>query len=223
MNYSDKAYKEAWRRYLYTQIDMGFKPRYLISVHYENPEDWVKQQRETHTSLDLDFKDRYSIVTHRDSSGNRLSFNKYLEKISYDYWKFRRSSVDLVGKDASRLRNFLLKNLFLVKRLHRKDLYTIPNYYIFHEMGKARDQFHTHILMPEAIQFNSLDQITELLFKAPIKCISKQRDPHVEIVDKYRRYEGKSGAYGVMNYLTKQTSHEFTPFDFCNSNPIISN
>ena len=47
----DYDYYMAVLNYLYQQVDMGFKPKYLVSLHYQNPAEYCKPIRETNKPL----------------------------------------------------------------------------------------------------------------------------------------------------------------------------
>ena len=46
-NQLDYDYYIALLNYLYNQCDMGFTPRYLVSLHHQNPAEYCKPIRET--------------------------------------------------------------------------------------------------------------------------------------------------------------------------------
>ena len=191
--------------YLHKQLNLGFEPAWLISYHYFHPTETARPLRETDKTLG--FGDRYSFKTYCDI-WKQVPFYRYLE------WK--RNSIDDVYKDTSQVRNSILKKLYNIKRLNRKDLYEFPNIFFFHEKGKVKLQYHTHILIPQKNLIcnneNELKDVFNTTIRKSRKCFSNWKDIDVKPV---------SDKYGVMGYLNKETNSKYLALDPHNSIPII--
>ena len=192
--------------YLYNQIDMGFNPKYLITLHYQNSADYCRPIRETNNTLG--FRDRYGFKA-STPIWNSVAWDKFVDSC--------RNDIDLTMKNASQIRNLILKLVYGVKRLNRPDKYRIPNLYFFHEKGKVKLQFHTHILLPECdFSTEELHDLFNTSILERCKCIARWKKIDVTDVN-------KNEVYDVMGYLNKETNSKHIPLDPWNSNPIISN
>lgn len=191
--------------YLYNQIDLGFTPKYIVSLHYNNPAEHCKPLRETNN--ELGWGDRYGFKT-AVPLWNSVSWDKFIEH--------NRNDIDITMKNASKIRNLILKYLYGVKRLNRPDKYKFPNLYFFHEKGKVKLQYHTHILLPEC-KYDT-DELKDI-FNTSIRerCKSISRWKHIDITP-----VKQDDVFGIMGYTNKETNSKHLAFDFNTSIPIIT-
>lgn len=193
--------------YLHNQVAKGFKPKYLISLHYNNPSEHLKAIRETNRPLG--FGDRYGFKT-PIPLWNSVAWDNF---ISYS-----RNDIDEVSRNARKVLNLILKTLYGVKRLNRPDKYEFPNLFFFHEQGKAKLQYHTHILIPETLYGYSVEELVDIFntsIRERCKCISRWK--YIDITP----IEDKYDIDGILGYLNKETKASHTPLDFINSIPIV--
>ena len=191
--------------YLHNQIELGFEPAWLISYHYFHPTETAKPLKET--DKPFGFGDRYTFKTYCDI-WKQVPFYRYLEH--------RRNDIESIYDDASQVRNSMLKHLYNIKPLNRKDLYEFPNLFFFHEKGKVKLQYHTHILIPKKnlMYDNEVDlkDVFNTTIRKSRKCFSKWKDIDVTPV---------SNKYDVLGYLNKETNSKHISFDPHNSIPIV--
>ena len=198
----DYDYYIAVLNYLYQQVDMGFKPKYLVSLHYQNPAEYCKPIRETNKPLG--FGDRIGFKT-SIPLWNSVAWDRFIE--------YNRNDIDTTMKNTGKIRNLILKYLYGIKRLNRPDKFEFPNLYFFHEKGKVGLQYHTHILIPECkYHISEIEEVFNTSIRERCKCISRWKTIDITEVNSSR---------GVMGYVNKETSSQHTAFDFLNSIPII--
>ena len=202
----DYEYHIALLNYLHQQIDMGFKPKWLISLHYQHPTEHAKPFKETNNLYG--FGDRINFKTKR---------NIWFEDALYKYWDNKRNDEEQVIKDAGQIKNRILRYFYKVKRLNKyhQHKYQIPNLYIFNEKGKTGLKYHTHIVLPDTLCYNNQEDICEvfnLSIRKRLQCISTWKDIDVREINRI---------YDIFGYLNKETKSNFVAFDFTNSNPII--
>ena len=120
--------------------------------------------------------------------------------LSYLY----RNDWDQVDSDAKHIRNMILRVFFGVKRLNRKEKYDPVNLLMFHEKGKVKLQYHTHILLPKIPHFNQ--ESIEILFNTHIRpkcnCFSRWKKIDVTAI--------KDDKYSIMGYLNKEVNASYT-------------
>ena len=191
--------------WLLDQLKFGVDPAWFITFHYEHPSEKVRRIKET------DFVEGW-----RD----RIFIKDMSSLPYYKYWVNRRNDEDQVYEDTSQIRNVLLRYLYGIKRLNRTDKKEFPNIFFFHEKGKTKLQYHTHLLIPKKNLNPEYDTQTDLswLFNDFIrhkrKCFSKWK--HIDV----RPVTDKEG---VVGYLNKETNPNHISFDFFNSIPIKTN
>jgi len=191
--------------FLNKQLLLGVEPKYMVTMHYQHPSELCKPFKETNKPFG--FGDRYGFKT---------KHNIWKEVPLYKYWEKRRNDLRQVLIDTQKVKCRIMKKLYGVKRMDRPDKYEFPNLLFFHEKGKTKLQYHTHILLPSRNLISN--DIVELLdiFNTSIRkgteCISKWKRIDITEVETPNN---------IMSYLNKETSATHTPFDFYNSNPII--
>ncbi len=216
-------YKKELTKWALNQVDNGFSPFYHITIHLENPNDWIRTKRETHTNP-LGHQDRYGLNTKVD--GIHLSAMNYIERMSLEYWSYRRGNEDLVSKDIQKSINVILYKYYGIKRLDKYG--DSINRLTFLELGKQKSekQLHAHILLPKRLQGDSPEEIELVLAKLSnkVKSVSKQRTPHMDTIDtliiddKYKMYDTPQKR--VCAYCCKETNDEHFSLDIWNSKPI---
>tara|TARA_B100000282_G_scaffold279002_1_gene239013 strand:- start:1574 stop:2437 length:864 start_codon:yes stop_codon:yes gene_type:complete len=191
--------------WLLNQLKMGVEPAWFITFHYEHPSEKVKKLKET--SFTEGWRDR-------------IFFKDLCSLHYYKYWVNRRNDEDQVYEDTSQIRNVLLRYLYGIKRLNRTDKKEFPNIFFFHEKGKTKLQYHTHLLIPKKNlnpDFNNQKDLSWLFndfIRHKRKCFSKWK--HIDV----RPVNDKEGLIG---YLNKETNPNHISFDFFNSIPLKTN
>ena len=192
--------------FLNNQIDIGFKPNYFITFHYRHPSERYSAKKQTNN--ELGWKDRYGI-------GKDKSIWKEIPK--YNYYDKRRKDYNLIVEDTYEIRNVIAKELYGINRINHLDKF--PPMFFFHELGKAKLQYHTHLLLPKINirnnQFN-LKTITatdlEYEFNNTIrgkrKCFSSWKHIHIREID---------NPYVAVSYVNKETTRQHTSLDYQNS------
>jgi len=192
--------------YLHNQIDLGFDPKWMVSFHYHHPVEQGTLIKET--DKPYGFGDRYWFKTKRDI---------WKEVPYYNYLVKRRNTEDWLYNDASQIRNAILKELYGIKRLNQTWKYEFPNLFFFHEKGKTKLQYHTHLLLPDKnLRYNSKDELEDIFnnsIKKKRKCFSNWKVDITEV----------NSSRGVIGYLNKETCFTHLSLDPYNSNPIIPN
>lgn len=199
----DYDYYMATLSYLYRQVELGFTPKYLVSLHYQHPVEHCQPVKLI--SRKYGYRDRYGFKSKR---------NLWSEVAMYNFWEKWRNDNTKVEIDAGRIRNFILKELYGIKRLNRLDKYDCPNIFFFHEKGRVKLQYHTHILLSEC-QFGieEMDDIFNTSLRQRCQCVSRWKRVDVKQI--------RGSVDGIINYLNKETSALHVALDFLNSIPIV--
>ena len=174
------------------------RPKWLISFHYSNDCDYIKPIKETDNLMG--HKDRYGYKCFGD-----------LWKQSYNNKK--RENIDSTYKNARQIKNIVLKYLYNIKRLNQTWKYNYPNILFFHEKGKVKLQYHTHLVIPETTYTNSQEELIHTFNTAVrerSKCISKWKKIDVTEIE-------PDDKYSVIGYLNKETTSNHLSFDPINS------
>jgi hypothetical protein len=191
--------------YLQNQLLLGVEPKYMVSMHYQHPVEHTKPLKETNKPYG--FGDRYGFKTMR---------NIWNEVPLYKYWEKRRNEEEQVIIDTKKVKCRILKKLYGIKRLDRTDKYEFPNLLFFHEKGKTKLQYHTHILLPSKnLLSNDILELIDIFntsIRNETKCISKWK--HIDITEVLTPNK-------IIGYLNKETNATNISFDFYNSHPII--
>ena len=216
-------YKKELTEWALEQVDCGFDPFYLVTIHLENPNDWIRIKRETYNNP-LGYQDRYGMNTKVD--GINLSAMNFIERMSLKYWSFRRGNDDLVSKDLQKAINVILYKYYGIKRLDKYG--DSINRLAFLELGKQRSEkhLHAHILLPKRPQEDSPEELDLVLAQLSnkVKSVSKVRTPHMKIIDtlivddKYKMYN--TAQKRVCAYCCKETNKDHISLDIWNSKPI---
>ena len=85
-------------------------------------------------------------LSRQAAPASQLKRPAFLTQVSrYSAIERRRSDIDLVSKDALHVRKILTQQFWCrtTPRQHRTD----PHLYLFHELGRAKLQYHTHGLI----------------------------------------------------------------------------
>ena len=191
--------------FLNKQLLLGVEPKYMVSMHYQHPSEHCKPVRETNKPFG--YGDRYGFKT---------KHNIWKEVRLYQYWEKRRNNLEQVLIDTQKVKCRIMKRLYGVKRPDRPDKFEFPNLLFFHEKGKTKLQYHTHILLPSRnLMSNDIMEIMDIFntsIRKETKCISRWKRIHIEEVETPKN---------IMSYLNKETNATHASFDFYNSNPII--
>lgn len=186
--------------FLQDQLERGFNPRFMISFHYLHPSEMCWRTYETCNAYGF---------------GNRIGF-----KSLYGFWKevemdkgmeHRRNDYESIIEDTSQIKNVLLKSLYGIKRLDKEWKYNFPNLFFFHEKGKSKLQYHTHLLMPETKVSNDVNDLYNIFntsIRKKRKCFSKWKRIHIREIDSPKK---------ALSYLNKETNQFHNSLDYENS------
>ena len=191
--------------FLEYQLKLGFNPKYFVSLHYFHSTE--KSWRTIEERKTLNF-------------GNRIGFkciNGFWNEVEGDKSNDRkRNEYDCIVKDTRHIKNTMLKYLYGIKRLNQEWKYEFPNLFFFHEKGKVKLQYHTHILLPEKnLKYNSLNDLSNYFnsnLRKKSKCFSKWKNIHIREIDDPLK---------CVSYVNKETSMEHNSLDYENSNFIL--
>ena len=192
--------------FLNNQIEIGFKPDYFITFHYRHPSERYAVRKETNKPHG--FGDRYGMDTDK---------TLWKEIPQYNYYDMRRNDYDLIIEDTRQIRNVIAKELYGINRINHLDKF--PPMFFFHELGKSKLQYHTHLLLPKTnirnCEFN-LKTITaeeiEYEFNNTIrskrKCFSSWKHIHIREID---------DPFKAVSYVNKETTKDHSSLDYQNS------
>ena len=96
-NHNERT-QHAMLEWLHDQVNKGFDPHWMISLHYSHPSELLWQKRETKN--ELGWRERISF-----RSRNCL----WKEVSTYNYWESYRNDWDQVDSDAKHIRNIILR------------------------------------------------------------------------------------------------------------------
>jgi hypothetical protein len=98
------------------------------------------------------------------------------------------------------------------RRLNQEWKHEFPNLFFFHEKGKVKLQYHTHLLIPEKnCKFTNTNDLYRALnsnIRKKRKCFSKWKTIHIREVD---------NPYLALSYVNKETCKEHNSLDYQNS------
>lgn len=186
--------------FLKDQLERGFNPRFMISFHYLHPSEMCWRTYET--------KNAYGF-------GDRIGFRSI-----YGFWnevemdkgmESRRNDYDCIIEDTYQIKNVLLKSLYGIKRLDKDWKNDLPNLFFFHEKGKTKLQYHTHLLMPETKVSNDINDLYDIFntsIRKKRKCFSKWKRIHIREIDSPKK---------ALSYLNKETNKFHNSLDYENS------
>ena len=185
--------------FLNNQIDIGFKPDYFITFHYRHPSERYSAKKQTNNPLG--WRDRYGI-------GKDKFLWKEIPKYNY---------YDKIVEDTYEIRNVIAKELYGINRINHLDKF--PPMFFFHELGKAKLQYHTHLMLPKINirnnQFNLKTKSAEDLeyefnntIRGKRKCFSSWKHIHIREID---------NPYVAVSYVNKETTRQHTSLDYQNS------
>jgi hypothetical protein len=176
--------KDATLEFVLNQINSGFNPKFMITYHYRHPTEHGWRVIE-------------NVSTFNSKWGFKSNKSLWNEVPSYNYYEKRRACEDSTIKDASQVKNVILK---------------YPPMLFFHEMGRTKLQYHTHLLIPELpTKFNSKDVLEDEwngYVKRSRKCFSRWKKIHVKEI---------TNPYLIANYLVKEASVHQHSLDYQNS------
>jgi hypothetical protein len=194
-------YQNETELFLNNQISLGFKPKWFITFHYHHPAEKCWKVIEDYKPLN--FGNRVGFKC-RDGFWNEVEYYNSLEK--------KRNDFDCIIDDASQIKNVMLKYLYGIKRLNQEWKYEFPNLFFFHEKGKVKLQYHTHLLIPEKnCKYSTKEDLhyaLNTIIRKKRKCFSKWKTIHVREVD---------NPYLALSYVNKETCKEHNSLDYENS------
>mgnify|MGYP001225925419 CR=1 FL=1 len=184
--------------YLLNQLQNGFKPKWFITYHYKHPSENVRALRETNKPYG--YQDRIGFKTYGDM---------WYQVSSYNNMERKRNSFDSLVEDTKQVKNVILKTLFGIKRPQHKWKYEFPPIFFFHEKGRVKLQYHTHLLLPDVQpELNDVDSIQDIFentIRKSRKCFSRWKSIHVRPIDDPKK---------ALSYVNKETSMQHNSFDY---------
>ena len=193
-------------QYLMEQERLGFNPTYFITFHYFHPDEVKKKMMNI-----KDGKPNFSTQLWKENPKD-----KFIRK--------RRMDEDYFIEDTGQIKNVILKELYGIKRLNQTWKYDFPNLLFFHELGKSKVKYHTHLLLSSTKYFSSgawrdypsisLADVFNNRIRKKRKCFSNWKKIHVKKVFDVR---------GALSYLNKETNSYNYSIDYTNSNTIKTN
>ena len=171
----------------YKQLDDGFKPKWLISLHYQHPTEYAKPFKETNKPLG--FGDRINFKTKR---------NIWYEDALYKYWDAKRKDEMQVAKDVK-----ALKTEYCVTSIKLNDLIdttnTISPTFISLMKRKTKQKYHTHIVLPDTLCYNNQEELYDVFnttIRNRLTSISTWKSIDVSAIN---------SMYDIFGYLNKET------------------
>ena len=176
--------------YLRNLLDNNvINPTWLVTLHYTNDMDYIKPIKETDNPFG--YKDRYGY------------------KCFGDLWKQninskRHKNLDHIYPNARKILNLVLKYLYGIKRLNQTWKKKHPNLLFFHELGKVKLNYHTHLILPKTDLFKTKGDQQELqdIFNTSIKERCKSMNKFRKVDVQWIEPEDK---YSVVGYLNKES------------------
>ena len=195
--------RHALLKYLWQDLSNGFDPAFMLTYHYKSPaEQGCSLQRPPLRPPTSVSSSRPCIYSHKGSVLTQVSRYSAIER--------RRSDIDLVSKDALHIRKILTQQFW--RRTTPRQQRTDPHLYFFHELGRAKLQYHTHVLisMPPD-PFTNAPAITQgwiekILPKATNLSAAQTGVDVKELPDLFQ-------TIGGIIYLTKETSAAHSVLD----------
>ena len=191
-------------QYLHKELELGFQPQKMITLHLKHPCEKSKAIKETNNPYG--FRDRIGYTSYGDV---------WKQVSEYKYYERRRNEEDDATKDIGKVKNLILKYLYGIKRPNQYWKNDIPNMIFFLEKGKVKLQYHIHLLIDDtnALSRNLLDQveIMNTSVKVRARCINKRNKVHIRQID---------DPHKVVSYLSKEIKGNHYSLDFINSNLI---
>ena len=207
--------KESAYQLLQDQLRRGFEPKWFISFHYTEPSDSLTPQQEGNSNR-VGFRD-----SDRGLLDPEVNFNLWNRSGAYVAKERVRNTRDWVEHNTRDIKNKILKRLFNIKRLDKWREHTYPPMLFFHERGKSKVKYHTHLVLPqtklrsELFESNSTDYLKKVLegnVPNGIKdrCKSISIDKSIDVLPVYN-------SSTLFSYLNKETTEEELPLDTINS------
>ena len=202
---------EAMLNYLYQQIDFGFQPKWMISLHYFHPSERHKNVPEMYKGSDGLPRTRWGRKIIRKGEYNYQS-SLWNEVAEYNHNDNRRNDKDLTEKDNSQIKKLMLKYLYKISRFNQTWKPNFPKNMLFiMEKGKAKLQYHLHVLLPKISKdLNTEEDIRKMLNsnREKARCLSKWKRIDVKEID---------NPHKSVSYLNKETTGTHCSLDFKNS------
>ena len=194
------------------QIKRGFRPRWFVTYHYHQPSDSLVPEQEGNSNR-IGFRD-----SDRGLIDPEVNFNHQNRSGAYTAKEKIKNSREHVEENTVDIKNKLLKRLFNVKRLnlYQKKKYNVQPMLFFHEKGKQKIKYHTHLVLPDTkLKLNNERYIQDIFesnvpngMKDQCKCLSDKKS--IKVIDIYDQK-------GLFKYLNKETTPEEMSLDITGS------
>ena len=194
------------------QIRRGFRPRWFVTYHYNHPSDSLVPEQEENSNR-IGYRD-----SDRGCPDSELNHNQWNRSEAYTAKEKIKNSREHVEENTVDIKNKLLKRLFKVKKLHlyQKKKYNVQPMLFFHEKGKQKIKYHTHLVLPDTKLNLNNERYIEDIFESNVpngmkdqcKCLSKEKS--IKVIDIYDHQ-------GLFKYLNKETTPEEMSLDITGS------
>lgn len=192
------------------QIRRGFKPRWFVSYHYNQPSEKLIPEKELESHR-IGFRD-----SDRGEKDKFLNFNVWNRSGAYTAMERAKNSRGEVERNTRDIKNKILKRIYGIKRLNKWREPTYPPMLFFHEQGKEKIKYHTHLVLPSTpLRFDTADNLERIFegkspngVKDNCRSLSITRSINVKAV-----YEKDD----LFKYLNKETTEDDMAIDVLNS------
>ncbi len=180
-------------KFLDRQVQLGFQPKYMVSFHYRSLDETLGSGTSLPAALT-------SMTRHtpKTSAWNQVG--------SYNYYCKHRNDPDSVSRDNQHIRNLILQRHYGIKHLKSSGHQVSLLFFLEYGIGV---QLHCHLLIPQPLPEFDDDRALAKDWKRYItshaKCLSRQREPHVRLIDK---------PTVSLSYVTKETCPGHLSLDF---------
>ena len=206
-NQQQYDYHISMLNFLNSQLDAGFKPKWMITTHLYHPREDYRNVPEMYSFKGGIPKTRWGRKTPLPNKFNRQS-SLWDETPKHNYYDKRRNDEFETCSNNEAVKVSILNHLFGIKRGNQT--WKIPPMLFFYEKGKVNLQYHIHILIPEC-KYDSQEDIAYVLnsiVRDKVRCISNWKTIDVKPIDNPK---------AAVSYLNKETDATHTSLDYQSS------
>ena len=208
---SDYDNHQSMLKFLYQQLELGFKAKWLISIHLKHPTEKFRNVPEIYQVKGEIPKTRWGRKLISDGMENPQS-SLWDECAYYNYYDKRRNDDFYTEEDNRQIKNLMLKYLYGIRRLNQTWRSNFPKNMLFiKEKGKVKLQYHIHLILPDVRDtLNTKFQILNVLNsnRNKARCLSSFKSIDVKEIDEPKK---------TLSYLNKETNGTHCSLDFSNS------
>jgi hypothetical protein len=127
--------------YLWNHLAHGFSPRFMLTYHYSSPAESGCSLQQPPLSSKIPHQPTPPTRTHRHQP------SVFPRVAGYEAFERQRNDLDQISHHARLIRNLLNQEFWRQSQPNRRARIN-PSIFIFHELGRTKLQYHTHILIP---------------------------------------------------------------------------